>query len=157
MSLTAKYFRVAFSAVCGIAAVLVVILWVLSYRHSRAVLLPGIASCPEIGISSSEGQICLFEPYGGDWWRRNRRLAVFEPGQGYRVHGYVGHFDGGGNPMRPGVRPHEFRVPYWSAVLMLVSMSAVPWMRWRFSVRTLLIGMTLVAVILGIAMWAAHR
>ena len=40
---------------------------------------------------------------------------------------------------------------------MLVTMSAVPWMRWRFSVRTLLIGMTVAAVMMGLAMWARHR
>ena len=38
-------------------------------------------------------------------------------------------------------------------VLLMAALAAVPWLRWRFSLRTLLIAMTLVAVVLGIIMW----
>ena len=42
---------------------------------------------------------------------------------------------------------------YWSAVIptvIIALLASYPWLRWRFSLRTLLIAMTLVAVALGI-------
>ncbi len=48
------------------------------------------------------------------------------------------------------------RVPCWFAVLMSATLTAVPWIRWRFSLRTLLVATTLVAVVLGLAVWAVR-
>jgi hypothetical protein len=45
-------------------------------------------------------------------------------------------------------------VPYWFLVAVLAS---APWFRWRFSLRTLLVGMTLVAIGLGMVVYGAHR
>ena len=40
---------------------------------------------------------------------------------------------------------------------MLVSLTSVlgvtPWLRWKFSLRTLLIATTLIAVVLGLVVW----
>ena len=43
-------------------------------------------------------------------------------------------------------------IPHWFPVLIFAAMAALPWIRWsrRFSLRTLLIGMTVIAVVLGI-------
>jgi hypothetical protein len=51
-----------------------------------------------------------------------------------------------------------FFMPMWIATGATVLMSAVPWIRWsnRFSLRTLLIVTMLVAVVLGLAVWAAR-
>jgi hypothetical protein len=35
-------------------------------------------------------------------------------------------------------------------ILFPLSLAAVPWIDWRFSLRTLLVAMTLVAVLLGV-------
>jgi hypothetical protein len=40
-------------------------------------------------------------------------------------------------------------VPHWLAVVLTAAIAASVWIRWRFSLRTLLIVMTLVAVGLG--------
>jgi hypothetical protein len=45
--------------------------------------------------------------------------------------------------------------PDWFVLVILVIASAVPWLRLRFTVRTLLIATTLVAVVLGLIVWAA--
>ena len=37
-------------------------------------------------------------------------------------------------------------VPLWLAALASCLLAAIPWLPWRFSLRTMLIGMTLVAV-----------
>jgi hypothetical protein len=46
-------------------------------------------------------------------------------------------------------------VPHWLPASMLVTFAALPWIRWRFSLRTLLIGMAAVAAVLGLIVWAA--
>ena len=52
--------------------------------------------------------------------------------------------------------PFAFAIPFWFLVLFLGATAAAPWIRWsnRFSLRTLLIAITLVAVLLGLAVWA---
>ena len=48
------------------------------------------------------------------------------------------------------------QVPFWFLIGIAISIGATLWLPWRFSLRTMLIGMTLSAVLLGIALWAAH-
>ena len=40
-------------------------------------------------------------------------------------------------------------LPHWFAALCPAALAAIPWIRWRFSLRTLLIATTLVAAALG--------
>jgi hypothetical protein len=57
-------------------------------------------------------------------------------------------------PSGPGLE-----VPLWLPVLIVASLTAVPWLPcWskRFSLRTLLIMTTLVAVLLGLIVWAVR-
>ena len=50
----------------------------------------------------------------------------------------------------------EIRVPTWFAAVVCGVLAALPWLPIkRFSLRTLLIATTLVAVVLGLAVWAA--
>jgi hypothetical protein len=44
---------------------------------------------------------------------------------------------------------------FWVPVLLSVVFAAVPWLRWKFSLRTLLITTTLIAVLLGLVVWAS--
>jgi hypothetical protein len=49
-------------------------------------------------------------------------------------------------------------MPNWLLVLVFATLAAVPWLPWwskRFSLRTLLIATTLIAVILGAIVYAA--
>jgi hypothetical protein len=46
--------------------------------------------------------------------------------------------------------------PYWSLVAASFTLAALPWLRSQFSLRTLLIATTLVAVVLGLAAWAGR-
>jgi hypothetical protein len=48
-------------------------------------------------------------------------------------------------------------VSYWLLTLGTFAIGTVPWLRWRFSVCTLLIATTLVAVVLGAIVWAARQ
>jgi hypothetical protein len=47
-------------------------------------------------------------------------------------------------------------VPCWLLVLVSGYAGTIPWYRWRFSLRTLLIATTLVAVMLGLIVWTAR-
>jgi hypothetical protein len=49
-----------------------------------------------------------------------------------------------------------FTIPFWFLVLVTGAASRAPWFRWptHFSLRTLLIATTLVAVALGLIVWA---
>jgi hypothetical protein len=49
-----------------------------------------------------------------------------------------------------------FRTPHWFPVLSFATLSALPWFRYRFSLRTLLIATTLVAVVLGLIVYATR-
>jgi hypothetical protein len=44
-------------------------------------------------------------------------------------------------------------VPHWFAIGIVTALIPVIWLRWRFSLRTLLIATTFVAVVLGLIVW----
>jgi hypothetical protein len=44
-------------------------------------------------------------------------------------------------------------VPHSFGVLIFASLASLPWMRWRFSLRTLFIATTFLAVVLGMIAW----
>jgi hypothetical protein len=52
-------------------------------------------------------------------------------------------------------RETTISVPYWFALLSCIAIGAASWAQWskRFSLRTLLIGITLVAMLLGLIVW----
>jgi hypothetical protein len=50
----------------------------------------------------------------------------------------------------------ELIIPYWLPCLATATLAIIPWLR-RFSLRTLLIAMTLIAVVLGLVIWAARK
>jgi hypothetical protein len=50
------------------------------------------------------------------------------------------------------IERYGFMVPNWLAITAVTMLAALPWIHWsrRFSLRTLLIGMTVVAAVLGL-------
>jgi hypothetical protein len=51
----------------------------------------------------------------------------------------------------------QFVAPGWVLGGLCVAVAGLPWLRWRFSLRTLLIVTTLVAVVLGLAVYAGRK
>ena len=47
-------------------------------------------------------------------------------------------------------------IPYWAFVLLTLPLAGLSWFHFRFSLRTLLIATTLVAVVLGLIVWASR-
>ena len=54
----------------------------------------------------------------------------------------------------------EFMIqfPTWLPVILIAPAAAIPWLglKWKFTVRTLLLITTLVAVVMGLVVWAAR-
>ncbi len=51
---------------------------------------------------------------------------------------------------------YALSVSYWLLVVAAILTGAISWLPWRFSLRTLLISTTLIAVVLGLAVWSAR-
>ena len=148
--------RIAFSAICGAACVLLIALWVRSYWWVQGVN-GQLSANYAIGIGSLPGSIAISirreaeRPSLPRWTLESveteRWLKAFR---------------------RPGHSPHSrlwgaffaerstVAVPYWFAILFFVALAAVPWLRRQFSLRALLIATTLVAVALGVIVYAVH-
>lgn len=122
-----RYLRITISAVCLIACVLLVGLWVRSYQQ-----LDDLGDWQKHPIVSAEGRVLVHGRYTAS------ETSPFLLG-GLRV-----------IPVGAAVT-----VPYWSLVLVTATLAALPWIpsSSRFSLRTLLLATTLLALILGIVVY----
>jgi hypothetical protein len=50
-----------------------------------------------------------------------------------------------------------YGVSFWLLIILSSSLAPLSWLHWRFSLRTILIATTLVAVVLGLVVWAARK
>jgi phosphotransferase system glucose/maltose/N-acetylglucosamine-specific IIC component len=139
-----RYLRIAFSVGCGVLCLLLVVLWVRSYW--RLEILEKRTGLQAVQISSVKGRIATahldraqigrsyLSVVAGDAadWRKGGRL-----GFAYYEDGFV----------------TAFIAPHWLLALLSAALAVIPWISrsWRFSLRTLLIATTLVAVLLGVA------
>lgn len=63
------------------------------------------------GSEEAEAKGTAKERVGGrDWWRKNQKRAEFVPGQGYRVEGVDGFFDGSGVPITASIDEQTIRL-----------------------------------------------
>lgn len=151
--------RIAWSVACGIACVLLVALWVRSYKHDDALQALAPSSSPLV-LRSFKGQLSFWRWHGVNATRRIPTKALNEDLDdilsSMRPRFYWG-FGRLAYPLGPGAGvfvPHRF------PVLISAALAAIPWLPWwsrRFSLRTLLIATTLVAVVLGIGVYAARK
>jgi hypothetical protein len=145
--------RIGWSVFCGLATVLLIVLWVRSYIKNDRITL-GFVPGPGYTFDSINGELSL---------ARAKRIAGGMP-QGWSAWTY---------PSDPSEYPRAwyaypsteilgfrfgkffFAMPHWFPAVVAVTAAAVPWLRWRFTLSTLLIATTLVAVVLGLIVWAA--
>jgi hypothetical protein len=140
--------RIAVSATCGIACLLLVIMWVRSYwwcdnalsllRHDLASLHGNVVIDETIRFTTIDGKIIYL---GGDTADRFCTLSI-------SLASVVHVPQGNGIVM-----------PYWVLVVPLAVLTSAPWfgqIRWRYSLRTILIATTLVAVVLGLIVYAVR-
>lgn len=138
--------RFAFLATCGIICLLMVVLWVRSYWwHDTVICYRG---GDWYGVESAWGvlhtNVMVNVGVSDGWYRSSNRLA--EKRFPYLAFGWQG---------RVGGSVFTAHCSHWIPVLMFAALATAPWIKWRFSLRTLLIATTLVAVLLGAVVWAA--
>ncbi len=139
--------RIAWSVVCGMLCLLLILLWVRSYW--RFDYLCRLNRTPVyIGIESDTGLIALTWI---DLRLRPRATQNLAPGWTHSV-------------LRPAVADNTRRrfqlasmsgflqvvFPHWLLVIPTAAAATSPWLPRSFSLRTLLIATTLVAVVLGL-------
>ncbi len=152
-----RYLRIAFSATCLIACVLLIALWIRSYAWVDSVS-KRVSATTWITGWSLEGEILwMLESNPNDsrpagWNIDKMRIEewndVMDENPYYQPHPF-------GSPV---LRRIAFdSIPYWFSTLIVATLAALPWIRWRFSLRTLLIATTLFAVALGLIVYLAGR
>jgi hypothetical protein len=151
--------RIAWSVFWGVACVLLIVLWVRSYRFQDACYgnIPGtdfVSAGSQLGylfaIFHDEPRrdwVCNTRPLPDEVWRKLYREN--EPTKAP-------------NRLLIGIHysPPSYAtwcVPYWFLVLLTPLFATASWLRWSFSLRTLLIATTLVAVALGWLLYAARH
>jgi hypothetical protein len=147
--------RIAFTAACGALCLLLIVLWVRSYSfEDRA---SGHVSWVGMRLYSSRGWLVLFRndartsgPY--DWDVSLASEYWLQPGDTRLQFSLPVSFLGG--PTYSNVS-----IPHWAAILAVLVAAPIPWIHWppRFSLRTLLIASTLMAVFLGLIVMMLRR
>ena len=165
--------RIAWSVLCGTICVLLIVLWVLSYWWNGSVEIR-VSSTRELMVMSVQGYTYWGTLPDQDWnW--NVSIEPLDEGDqtfiltsGIRIDthetfrtgnlasnanaglNWRGRF-GFGLSHSPDVQFVSF--PHWFLVLLSAAFATAPWLHWRYSLRTLLIATTLVAVVLGLIVW----
>ena len=129
---------------CGIACLLLIVLWVRSWSvQSSAVTWYGdqwkrqVPGQRYYSIFSNRGAIRFSTSNTtGNWG-----VQVLESDRAVLGFGYL-----------KGQTSHYAQVPHWFLVALTAAGATMPWLpwSWRFSFRTLLIGMTLMAIAIGL-------
>jgi hypothetical protein len=133
--------KIAWSVVCGITCVLLIALWVRSYWHVDSIISKFglIGSVQGSFVSTSLFRLSPTDTH--EWEFDGHSYEVTFPESTFLGFYFVGDASG-----------WIALVPQWFVVFAAVTLAAAPWVLWskRFSLRTLLITTTLVAVVLGL-------
>jgi hypothetical protein len=151
--------RIAFSAVCGIVCLLLIVLWVRS--NSWIDSIHGTGYPKQFWCESLHGEMGLLVLTDPGVQPRNLRFFSRPP---EAVPYYsTGLYDDWSTPFSTalGIRwtfvgGFGLVIPYWMPVVFIGMIGTIPWVPWsrRFSLRTLLVATTLVAVLLGAVVYA---
>ena len=132
--------RIAWSVVCGVACVLLIALWVRSYWRQELFGV-GVTKSSYVSVTWYQGNLTIaasrvslptvFESRTSNFYQMNNQTWTYR----FRSVPYFEAFA---------------IVPHWFAAILFIPLAAIPWIPGRFSLRTLLIVLTLVAVVLGL-------
>jgi hypothetical protein len=134
--------------------VLLVMLWVRTRYAIDSFGCP-LSKSATLGAMSRHGGIGLIFHLGNSEWSYHKYPAdKFAPGEietAFDLKTALGFVQ-----YAKSSRAFRIRFPYWSLVLTSAVLIGLPWLRWHFSLRTLLIATTLVAVVLKLIFYAAR-
>ena len=146
-----KYLRIAVTALSLAASMLLIALWVRSYtwRDELALLFDG-GSKLALLQSHPARLVAAMEYAGTDVFSREEYSHIFSTQR------WTPPRDRGFRSLLPriwtGIHSSGIELPYCLLICAGGTFATIPWLRWsrRFSLRTLLIATTLVAVGLGV-------
>jgi hypothetical protein len=158
-----RLLRIAWSAVCGVLCLLLAVLWARSYQWADTFSFP-ITRKHLLGVGSAQGGITaikseyVFGYYKSRWEFDHYPMTDASDAKVFQPHnrpGFYGLFDLGIIISPPFL---VMCLPYWFILGAAIVIGAAPWGRpsKRFGLRTLLIAMTVAAVLLGAFVWAAN-
>jgi hypothetical protein len=140
--------RTVWSVFWGLACAALIVLWVRSYwRHDD---ISYDSTWKAVVVESEAGRIDF------------TYLAFVEPSHGYPGWGFESW---AAPPIDTDNPTPRFQIdwedkhlifPHWLSVVSFATLTILPWFSWHFRLRTLLIAITLVAAMLGLAVWASH-
>jgi hypothetical protein len=138
--------RIAWSVVCGIGCVLLVALWVRSYWRNSAIGLGRQGNKSYFTLHRGTVELEL-PPDISTLSELDRYYLYIRPQIGEQTRGALGW-------KREPYLSIFFPIPV--VTCLVGACGTLPWLPWPrgFSLRTLLIGITLVAVVLGAVVWA---
>jgi hypothetical protein len=158
--------RIAWSVLWGLITVLLLMLWVRSYWWFDVWRIDPIYKAYSIGGQSGSG--CFVLDCGNSFipafpqtnfrYQCTKLEKLVPELQNYGL--FSSRVWGRFSARIEGRNYFSFVVPYWFLVLAAALWAAIPWLPWwssRFSLRTLLIATTLVAVLLGLVVYAASK
>ena len=153
MSRALRYLRIAFSATCLIACVLLIVLWVRSYWWADSVTNVG----NDLILHRGGTEIGSFF-FGWEDYKTTPKIPPPDITNGWEYQRYDSN-PHSGSPAWMFTSNGDaglVRCPAWFVTLCAMSFAIMPWLPWskRFSLRTLLIATTLVAMVLGLVAWA---
>jgi hypothetical protein len=138
--------KIAFSVVCGIVCLLLIVLWIRSYWWCD-IAEGALTRSSGFRIASRKGDVsCRKYPASkAGWGIRSIEMEMLRVRTGWSPPpGFYWRWQ-----ISPIVQaPHHF------LLCTVAVLAAAPWVRWRFSLRTLLIATTLVALLLGAIVYA---
>ncbi len=146
--------RIAWSVFWGVGCLLLVVLWARSRHISEAAVLQG--SSQYLGVSSEVSRLQIGW-VSGTLPQSGVTSAAIDPSTVRALdRAYLETVGKLGFGIQFGTIHMGFTTPHWFQTLLFAALGVVPWIRWRFTLRTMLIATTLVAVVLGLALWAAR-
>lgn len=149
-----RYSRIAWTAGCGIAVVLLIVLWIRSYSfqdqlggtviHPRRVSIKSRFGLMEIQAKTNPTPFKTPREWVSHRMNNSDRYTFSTMGPrtkfGFALFNWV-----------PEGRTCIF--PYWFLALTTSLCAAATWLRWSFSLRTLLLSTTAFAVLLGLVVY----
>jgi hypothetical protein len=141
--------RIAWSVAWGALCLLLLALWVRSYLQRDNLSWAGASSPNEVQVASHRGSITLVRsPYSGNLPRGLYLWAqAAVPTEGLVEPQILRKWGVGSRQVGGGI---GVSMSYWLPTTLFTILAAAPWRPRRFSLRTLLIGMAVVAVLLGL-------
>jgi hypothetical protein len=142
--------QIAWSVGCGIAAALLILLWVRSCHTLDSCQMSAFGK--SIHFQSVRGKLVGFYSSAKDGWKSGS-FPAFRIAKDSELKSAI---MGKANTVTYSADWDRFVVvPYVAALVISLVFGASSWLGWTFSLRTLLIATTLVAVGLGLIVWAA--